>query len=284
MISYSPKHWFLFIFKIHKAETFRELFPLMTFIGLYAFAIDYLMIQNFHPNAQSKISGLSIVYSVLGFVISLLLVFRTNTAYERWWEGRKAWGGLINCSRNLAITIKTLLPATEHPYFNTMIGHYSHALRLHLQGIKYKPADLETVGITGEVAHLPNAIALKVWERINQHPINDQRYLTLHAHWQQWTELCGVCERIKNTPIPFSYSAFLKKFLFFYIMFMPFAYVGTLGYFVVPLVVFIFYVLASIELIAEEIENPFGTDKNDLPLENLEGVIKKTVNEIFELK
>ena len=111
--------------------------------------------------------------------------------------------------------------------------------------------------------------------------ISESQLIIINADWQQLTEICGACERIKNTPIPFSYSAFIKKFLFFYTMFMPFAYISNLGYFVIPLVIFIFYVLASIEIIAEEIENPFGDDENDLPLENLCGVIKKSVDDIF---
>lgn len=285
MISYSPRHWFLFIFKLHKAETFRQLYPLMIMLGLYAFAIDYIFVQFLHVTTKSKISSLSVMYSVLGFVISLLLVFRTNTAYERWWEGRKLWGALVNCSRNLAMKIKAFVPEQQHEFYKHIIPAYANALRKHLQEHAHKNNELEeNLKLETGTSHIPNAIASKVWQKISSEPLSEAQLIILNQDWQQWTEICGACERIKNTPIPISYSFFLKKFLFFYIMFMPFAYVGILDYYVVPLVVFIFYVLSSIEIIAEEIENPFGLDDNDLPLEKLCTVIKNSVGEIFDKK
>jgi putative membrane protein len=85
----------------------------------------------------------------------------------------------------------------------------------------------------------------------------------------------------KNTPIPYSYSAFLKKFIFIYVVTLPFGYVFSLGYFVIPVIAFIFYVIASLELIAEEIEDPFGTDANDLPIDKIAKNIEWNVHEII---
>ena len=90
-----------------------------------------------------------------------------------------------------------------------------------------------------------------------------------------------ACERIKNTPIPYSYSTFIKKFIFIFVLTLPYAYVFTLGYYVIPVVSFIFYVLASIELISEEIEEPFGYDDNDLPTTKISENIKKHIEEIL---
>jgi putative membrane protein len=108
----------------------------------------------------------------------------------------------------------------------------------------------------------------------------DQFYI-INTELQSFTEICGACERIKNTPIPYSYSAFIKKFIFFYVMTLPFGYVFNLGYYVIPVVVFIFYVLASLELIAEEIEDPFGGDDNDFPTKKMAANIKKHVEELL---
>jgi len=96
-----------------------------------------------------------------------------------------------------------------------------------------------------------------------------------------FADICGACERIKNTPIPYSYSAFVKKFIFFYVMTLPFGFVFSLGYYVIPVVAFIFYVLASLELIAEEIEDPFDGDDNDVPTEKIAEGISKHVNELL---
>jgi putative membrane protein len=111
--------------------------------------------------------------------------------------------------------------------------------------------------------------------------ISGDQLIIINNEVQSFTDICGACERIKNTPIPYSYSSFIKKFIFFYIMTLPFGYVFSLGYYVIPVVVFTFYVLASLELIAEEIEDPFGNDANDLPTVKLASNIKKHVEEII---
>src|SRR5687768_17377618 len=102
MIKYNTKEWFALIFKFHRSDTFRILFKSMILIAIYSGIIAYveLNILNFHAKETT------VLHTLLGFVLSLLLVFRTNTAYERWWEGRKAWGELINNSRNFSLKIK----------------------------------------------------------------------------------------------------------------------------------------------------------------------------------
>jgi putative membrane protein len=121
----------------------------------------------------------------------------------------------------------------------------------------------------------------KVNDLYDQKKITGDQLIILNGEVQSFTEICGACERIKNTPIPYSYSAFIKKFIFFYIMTLPFGYVFSLGYYAIPVVIFIFYVLASLELIAEEIEDPFGMDANDLPIEKITANIKKHIEEIL---
>ena len=111
--------------------------------------------------------------------------------------------------------------------------------------------------------------------------ISGEQLIFLNGELSSFTDICGACERIKNTPIPYSYSAFIKKFFFIYIMTLPFGYVFTLGYWVVPVVAVVFYVLGSLELIAEEIEDPFGRDSNDLPMDKIAENIRKHVAEIL---
>jgi len=133
--------------------------------------------------------------------------------------------------------------------------------------------------------HRPNQIARLISDRImllyKTNVISGEQLLFLNAELSALTDICGACERIKNTPIPYSYSAFIKKFIFIYIMTLPFSYVFSLGYWVVFIVAIVFYVLASLELIAEEIEDPFGKDFNDLPMDKLSENIRKHVAEIL---
>lgn len=289
MINYNPKDWFTFIFRFHKADTVRKLFPMFIALSLYSAAIAWLELSVWKLSSNSEVKNISIMHGLLGFVISLLLVFRTNTAYDRWWEGRRQWGTLVNSSRNLAMKLQAMLPATNkeaRDYFRAMIPNYAFALKNHLRKM-YKPEELVQVpGMTIDPEkHVPNQLALqmmaKTMELHRNNQLTGEQLIILNNELQSFTEISGACERIRNTPIPFSYSVFIKKFIFFYIMSMPFGYVFSLGYLIIPMVVFIFFVLASLELIAEEIEDPFGFDANDLPTDALSSNIRLHVAELL---
>src|SRR5689334_16996130 len=102
MISYNPKEWFKFIFTFHRADTLRELFPLIVAVGIYAAIVDFLLLDVIGIEKTSILTKITYVHQTIGFLFSLLLAFRINSAYDRWWEGRKLWGALTNNSRNLA--------------------------------------------------------------------------------------------------------------------------------------------------------------------------------------
>ncbi len=292
MIAYNPKDWMTFIFRFHKADTFRKLLPIIAVICIYSGAIAWLEIEYWKLAETSHVKNIPIMHGMLGFVISLLLVFRTNTAYDRWWEGRKLWGSLVNNSRNLAIKIAVMIDKDDketRSFFRNTISAYAFALQKHLRS--QKPMNETNDGLDhvwkhiSDEKHIPNQVALLMTQKIgtlrNEGKLTDEQWLILNTELISFTDICGACERIKNTPIPFSYSIFLKKFIFFYVMTLPFGYVFSLGYYVIPVVAFIFYVLASLELVAEEIEEPFGGDANDLPTEQIAMNIQKHVGEII---
>lgn len=287
MISYNPKEWFTFIFKFHKADTFRKLFHIIIGIGIYTGMVAYLEVNYFKLSEEHPLKNITIMHSMLGFVISLLLVFRTNTAYDRWWEGRKQWGSLVNASRNLALKLATILEDKEDKiFFKKAIPHYAQALNLHLKDEKISQELFEEYNVDVEhKRHKPNQLMKlmfkKTFELRKGNKITDEQLLFINPELTAFTDICGACERIKNTPIPYSYSVFLKKFIFFYVMTLPFGYSFSLGYYSIPVVIFIFYVLASLELIAEEIEEPFGNDENDLPTDRIAENIKKNVEELL---
>jgi len=292
MIFYNPKDWYLSIFRFHKADTFRALLPLLLFIALYSAGIVYLETQYLKLSQSSNARNITIMHTLLGFAISMLLVFRTNTAYDRWWEGRKLWGNLVNNSRNLAIKMNVFLPEEEsgsRSFFKQVIPLFASALQKHLQKestrleLDEKPHP-ELPDFSG-VQHVPNKVAEGIINKVNQlykqKSISAEQFIVLNNELQSFMDICGACERIKNTPIPYSYSTFIKKFIFIYAITMPLGFAFNLGYFTVPITTFIFYVLASLELIAEEIEDPFGKDSNDLPMQKLTDTIKGNVSDIL---
>ncbi len=301
MITYNPKDWFTFIFKIHRSETFRQLIPLMIGVCAYAFIVSYLEIHFVnHKDAAEITKSISVIYSILGFTLSLLLVFRTNSAYDRWWEGRKQWGLLTNVSRALAAHLDTLV-ASENikvkEVFANYISLFAYTLQAHLRTEKVGE---EGIAKRFNVEAIGKANIQKIVTTYHQ-PLEVYKQLVAYMHQQKnagefsvedmylfKTELntlidvCGACERIKSTPIPFSYSVFLKKFIFFYVMLFPMVYGTNMSYFIIPATVFVLYVLASIELIAEEIEDPFNGEDNDLPTYEMAENIKKSVMEVLQ--
>ncbi len=261
---------------------------------MYAGLIAWLELEYWKLSENNYVRNIPVMHTMLGFAISMLLVFRTNTAYDRWWEGRKLWGSLVNNSRNLAMKMDALLgkeDKAERSFFRKMIPAFAYSLHNHLHKEKTRLelfAEEEHTHLVQHIdhdKHVPNQIALIIYRRVQQlfaeKKISGEQLLFLNAELQSFTDICGACERIKNTPIPFSYSVFIKKFIFFYIMTLPFGYVFQLGYYIIPVVAFVFYVLASLELIAEEIEDPFSGDPNDVPTELLSHNIHKHIAEII---
>ncbi len=294
MVSYDPKDWFTFIFRMHKADTFRKLGGLMIGICIYSGIISYLELEYWKLSEKSYVRNIPLMHSLLGFAISMLLVFRTNTAYDRWWEGRKLWGSLVNNSRNLAIKLSAIIPAEEvalRSFFRKMIPAYAFSLHDHLRREQTRVAlfdDEEHKQLLSDMnkeKHVPNQVARLMLQRIHEmymdKKITGEQLLYLNDELRSFTDICGACERIKNTPIPFSYSVFIKKFIFIYVMTLPFGFVFSLGYYVIPVVAFVFYVMASLELIAEEIEDPFSGDENDLPTDKIAENIRLNVTEII---
>lgn len=292
MRTYNPQKWFEILFQFHKSDTLRRLAILIILIALYSGAVAFLEFNVFSNFENYYLKNLFHLNTLLGFALSLLLVFRTNTAYDRWWEGRKLWGALVNNSRNLAIKLNALLPADDKEnkeYFSRMIPLYAKVLKEHLQ-LEYTRFTLDQnehpdLQYLDADKHAPNQIASFITGRIielhKKGVITGEQLIFLNSEVMSFTDICGACERIKNTPIPYSYSAFIKKFIFLYVIMLPFGYSFTLGYWVMLVVAIVFYVLASLEVIAEEIEDPFGTDENDLPMGKIADNIQKHICEIL---
>jgi ion channel-forming bestrophin family protein len=292
MISYQPKDWFTFIFRIHKADTARALFPMLVAMCFYSGIIAYLELEVWELSKENYVKNLTLLHNLLGFVLSLLLVFRTNTAYDRWWEGRKLWGSLVNNSRSMAMKLNAFLPdddSKSRQQFNRLIIAYANTLRKHLKNeetrLELDDEEHPELKSINNNHHMPNQVTALITKKINrlykEGKISGEQLLALNPELIAFTDVCGACERIKNTPIPYSYSAFVKKFIFFYVMTLPFGFVFNLGYYVIPVVAFVFYVLASLELIAEEIEDPFDGDANDVPTDKIAEGISRHVSELL---
>ena len=292
MRSYNPKEWSKIILDFHKSDTLRKLVPVLMAAGIYSFFIAFVEIHYIIGPQKEYLKNITIVDNLIGFVISMLLVFRTNTAYERWWEGRKLWGALVNNSRNLSIKINALIAKDDQhtkAFFAELIPRFALELKNHLQAEDTRYAldefDHPEIQNFNRFRHVPEQLASAMIEKLIQmqkeEKISGEQLLFINPELISFMDICGACERIKNTPIPFSYSSFIKKFILFYTLTLPVGYSFSLGYLIIPVTIFILYILASLELIAEEIEDPFGKDEHDLPMERIIQTITKNVNEIL---
>jgi len=175
-------------------------------------------------------------------------------------------------------------------FFRKIIPLYANALKSHLRSedTRIELFDNLPEHIVQKLdmeKHVPNQIAAFMFRHVqdmrNEQLLDGYQFMAINTELQSFTDICGGCERIKNTPIPYSYSVFIKKFIMTYVATLPFGLVFSLGYWIIPIVGFIFYVLASLEVIAEEIEEPFGADENDLPLSRMARSIEAHVQELI---
>lgn len=289
MVTYNPKDWLKLILRFHKSDTIRILLPALLIIGVMTAGVSYIEQNHFKNDLPFN---LTIFHQISGFIISLVLVFRINSAYDRWWEGRKLWGSLLNNARNLAIKLNALIPENDletRRQIHNLIGNYAFAVKDYLRGntgyFEIEFSDELKKENFDNAAHKPNYIAKQLTtfalNICKKNPQTPHDYLIISENLDDFTEICGACERIKNTPIPYSYSIFIKKIVFIYIITMPISFGLTTGYWSVPIVMIMFYAFASLELISEEIEDPFGTDDNDLPTDEIAEKIKVNTKEIL---
>lgn len=291
MIIYKTNdNWFGDIQHFRRSYTMQRILRWTLWAGLYSAAMVFLLRE---VEAMSVVMVDTTVYTLLGLVLSILLVFRTNTAYDRWWEGRKQWGALVNNARNLAIYVHAAFPREDtevRRFFGKQISNFCLALVEHLRD----GTDLDDlIYLSAEererfakAQHVPNLIACRIYQRLaDAHAsgeIANADYINLGPLHKSFLDILGVCERIKKTPIPFSYAVYLKIFITTYVSLLPFVLAGGFAWIAVPLGMFITFALLGVELLGEEIEDPFGLDCNDLPTGDIAHTIKKNVFEILE--
>jgi len=290
MIVYDPnKHFLKDIWNLTRSYTMKRLLWAVVYMGIAAAAVCVLLrYTSWDEYVEMDVS----IFSFLGIVLSILLVFRTNAAYDRWWEGRKQWGALVNHSRNLALLVRAVLPKGEEKgkkRMATLISNFAISLAEHLRkGAKVE----ELINLTEEdkqvyptKEHLPSFISFQVQQELQTihraGVTSDADHINLRHNANALLDILGACERIKKTPIPFSYAVYIKLFISIYAILMPLVLYSSFHLWTIPMVMMIFFAFIGVELMAEEIEEPFGLDCNDLPTASIAHTIKNNVHELL---
>lgn len=290
MIVYKGGDWWQALRHFHTSAVIRQLLVRISIVGVYDVCIAMWGLEYHHH----MLSISREYFSFLGILLSLLLVFRTNTAYDRYYEGRRVWGQLISQCRGLAIELNAVLPrdaVASRRYFAALISNFPFALKgslrseMKFEQMEATPDILERLRSAENVATTILTVLQESIEQLRQvEIIHDTHLLTFKPHLLEMMSVSGVCERIKATPIPFSYTFFIKAYILIFIGVMPFVLLAASGYFMIPITMFGAYALLGLEMIGEEIENPFGVDSNDLPLTQLSNRIRVSVHDILRVE
>ena len=286
MILYDPHDWYDHLLDI-KGSMLHEIVYRVLSCVLWSVAVVVCHKYLFPVN----ISYLG--HMLIGVAMGLLLVFRTNASYDRFWEGRKLWGAIVNESRNLA-RASSVWMAEEPRLVRQAVKWtitFSWATLYHLRAeCKLGPeAHLlpeEDVRAALASDHCPLTVALQI-SRVFQEArrldlISDYKQAVLDHNVQLLIDYLGGCERIRKTPLPFAYMVHLRRTLIIYCFTMPFALLDVFGWGVIPATLMLTYVMFGIEEIGVEIEDPFGNDDNDLPLEAICQTITSNLNDLLE--
>lgn len=226
------------------------------------------------------------IMAATSIVIGLLLAFRTNSAYDRWWEGRKLWGQLVNDIRNLAIKAGVYLQADaeENEKVGRLLIAFPLALRWHLRG--QPPEEKVTMLVPGfkPSDHLPLNLSKLIYSEIDKFneksSVDGFHMLLVDPHVRALMDICGACERILRSPIAGTYKCLIWVWLCGYLLVIPWLLVPTFDVWTLPLIFIGTYFLIAVEFLAEEVEEPFGLDPNDLPLDAICQTIEKSVCQV----
>jgi ion channel-forming bestrophin family protein len=286
MTKYDPHRWTDHLFDV-EGSMVREILGRVSLCVLWSVIV--VSLHMLLPEGWFDLAVPETAHALIGAALGLLLVFRTNASYDRFWEGRKLWGGMVNETRNLARLSSTWIAGrpdlVRQILLWTIVFPWSAMYRLResreigLLRDELPPGEFAAVAAAD---HVPLAVARRITALIEEAraagAISDIQQSQIDQNVQLLIDYLGGCERIRSTPLPFAYAVHLRRALIAYCFTLPLALVSQFGWDTIIATLFLAYVLFGIEEIGVEIEDPFGTDENDLPLDeicrNIEGNLR----------
>lgn len=288
MIIRKKEHWFRMLFVWH-GSVLPALLPRLGLLLILSVLVTY-----FHGIILSfKVPLNPTPLTLFGFVLALFLGFRNSASYDRFWEGRKLWGALLNTVRALtrqAMTLSNRKNDTISVHnFVQLLSAFVFALKHQLRGTDaYEDLksrlDEDQLKIVAGSKYRPAVIMRLLAEWVQKAKdegcLDSIQQARFDENFDKLSDILGGCERLVSTPIPYSYRVLLHRTVYIYCFLLPFGLVDSLGWFTPLIVVFIAYTFVAFEAIADEIEEPFGTDANDLALNSMCIMIDETIHEM----
>lgn len=270
---------------VWRGSALSQIWPLLVLVGLVSYGFTW-------AHKQYDLSAFELgpmPFTVLGIALSIFLGFRNQATYARWWEGRILWGRLVNVARTYCRQVNTLLGGDdpEVKVYQRQLTYrmiaFVHALRLHLR----EEATWEELGMflqaserqwLAEERHKPMAVLHWMGQRhrmaLDRGWVDVFHLPLLEQSLVESTTIMGACERIKNTPVPVSYTELTHRIVAIYVLILPFGLMGSFGDLAPLADVIIAYAFLGLDAVGSQLENPFETDPNDLPLSQLSRMIE----------
>lgn len=287
MIVRTKVNWWSMLF-VWRGSIVRKILPQLIIVaGLSVFAVwtaGHLF--------RHKVPLNSTPFTLTGVSLALFLGFRNSSAYDRWWEGRRLWGNLVNTARSLtrqALTVaQGSMPTDSIREFVNLEIAFAYALRDQLRGSAFtRGAELLPASLAAEVdqARYKPAVLLRamgdwVSQRQRQGIFGEVTATDFDRNLNELSNVLGGCERIASTPMPFSYSVMIHRVVYFYCALLPFGLVDAIAWMTPVVSLVIAYSFIALDVLASELEMPFGLEENDLPLDTICRNIELTLREM----
>jgi putative membrane protein len=277
---YDRRPWLGHLFTL-RGSVLPKILPRLVIVGVAA-AVSIELHANGHvPTLPSTF------HALLGTALALLVTFRTNSSYDRFWEGRKAWGAIVNRSRDITLVASASLGPERTRRIARLVAAFAHAAKRELWQSKEMPELARLVGIeeSKQLARPPGAAQRALLHLGRELALaRASSEIDLVAAWAAQDDVTalidqlGACQRIQRTPIPFAYVVHLRWLLVIYCATLPFALIESLdNVHTIVVVLLVSFALFGIEQIGVEIEDPFGDTVNDIQLGAIADTIERDV-------
>ncbi len=295
MIVTEKTSWLRMIFAV-RGTTFSRIWPRVLVVFLFSLAITGF---SFGDPAH-KYSLTTAPFTVIGLALAIFLGFRNSAAYDRYWEGRKLWGRMVNVCRSFTMQINTLIEGNDKACDAKLVQHdmvmliiaYINALRHRLRDTdaseemrKRLENDREVGQFLGQ-DNVPAAIADQIAKQINhayrEGWLDKFHVPLLHTNLTEMLAIQGGCERIRSTPIPYTYSVLTHRTVLLYCLALPCGLHDTVGLLTPIVVGLVAYAFLGLDAVGDEVEQPFGMEDNQLPLLQLTRMIEINVRQLSD--
>jgi putative membrane protein len=296
MIVRSKSNWWTLLF-VWRGSMMTQMLPQLLIVA----ALSVLAVWTEGTIFKHKVPLNATPFTLVGVALALFLGFRNSSAYDRWWEGRKLWGALVNTMRTLTRQVLTMTgdapkAAKDKREFIDMLVAFTYAMRDQLRGDVFaRSAELLPPALAEEVdrARYKPFIILRgmgewVSARYKEGAFGEITMTAIDRNLVELSNILGGCERIAATPVPFGYSVMIHRVVYFYCALLPFGLVDAIEWMTPAVALVMAYSFIALDSLAGELEMPFSRDENDLALDaislNIELSIREMSGEPLEQK